>query len=309
MKVLVIGGSGFIGSHIMDALSDEGHEVTNFDLQPSRYLRNDQQYIQGDILNRDQLAVAIAGKDVVYNFAGIPHLDVGLNNPVATVEQNILGTVISLDASREVGVKRYVYASSVYVYSERGSFYRCSKQAAELYVEEYQRLHGMEYTILRYGTVFGPRSDDHNSVRCYLQQAMQERRIVINGTGEEIREYIHVKDASRLSVEILASEYKNEYVVLSGQHPMRFMDLLKMIQEIVGLDVEIDLKPIDPNDHKRGLSGHYSITPYSFRPKIAKKLVANPYMEMGQGLLDCLHEICEEGVVVNEKTEGGLCPY
>lgn len=309
MKVLVIGGSGFIGSHIMDALSDEGHEVTNFDLQPSRYLRNDQQHIQGDILNRDQLETAIAGKDVVYNFAGIPHLDVGLKNPVATVEQNILGTVISLDVSREVGVKRYVYASSVYVYSERGSFYRCSKQAAELYVEEYQRLHGMEYTILRYGTVFGPRSDDHNSVRRYLQQAMQERRIVINGTGEEIREYIHVKDASRLSVEILASEYKNEYIVLSGQHPMRFMDLLKMIQEIVGLDVEIDLKPINPNDHKQGLSGHYSITPYSFRPKIAKKLVANPYMEMGQGLLDCLHEICEEEGIANEKTEGGLCPY
>lgn len=308
MKVLVIGGSGFIGSHIMDALSDEGHEVTNFDLQPSRYLQKSQQYIQGNILNRAQIISAIAGKDVVYNFAGIPHLDVGLNNPVATVEQNILGTVISLDASRELGVKRYVYASSVYVYSERGSFYRCSKQAAELYVEEYQRLHGIEYTILRYGTVFGPRSDDHNSVRRYLQQALQNRRIVINGTGDEIREYIHVKDASRLSVEILSPDYKNEYVVLSGQHPMRFMDLLKMIQEMVGPDVEIELRPIDPNDPKSGLSGHYSITPYSFRPKVAKKLVSNPYMEMGQGLLDCLHDISEEEGLVAEK-QGGLCPY
>jgi UDP-glucose 4-epimerase len=309
MKVLVVGGSGFIGSHIMDALSDEGHEVTNFDLQPSRYLRKNQQYVQGNILNRDQIKAAITGKDVVYNFAGIPHLDVGLNNPVATVEQNILGTVISLDASKDLGVKRYVYASSVYVYSERGSFYRCSKQAAELYVEEYQRLHGMEYTILRYGTVFGPRSDDHNSVRRYLQQALQNRRIVINGTGDEIREYIHVKDASRLSVEILAHEYKNEYVVLSGQHPMRFMDLLKMIQEMVGSDVEIELRPVDPNDPKRGLSGHYSITPYSFRPKVAKKLVSNPYMEMGQGLLDCLHDICEEEGIAAEETQGGLCPY
>ena len=308
MKVLVIGGSGFIGSHTMDALSEEGHDVTNFDLRPSRYLRKEQHFIQGNILDRDQIYSAVRGKDIVYNFAGIPHLDIGLNNPIATVEQNVLGTVISLDAAKELGVKRYVYASSVYVHSERGSFYRCSKQAAELYVEEYQRLHGIEYTILRYGTVFGPRADDHNSVRRYLQQAVQKRRIVINGTGDEIREYIHVLDASRLSVEILGLEFKNECVVLSGQHPMRFMDLLKMIQEIVGADVKIELRPIDPNDPKKGPSGHYSITPYSFRPKIAKKLVSNPYLEMGQGLLDCLHELIEEEGLVAER-HGGLCPY
>lgn len=291
MKVLVIGGSGFIGSHVGDALSDAGHEVTVFDLRPSRYLRAEQRFVQGDTLDRERVFDATRGQEVVYNFAGIPHLDVGISHPIETVEQNILGTVITLEASRLARVKRYVYASSVYVYSRGGSFYRCSKQAAELYVEEYQRLHGLEYTILRYGTVYGPRADDHNSVRHYLRQALLDRRIVVCGTGDEIREYIHVKDAARLTVQILSEEFRNEHVVLTGHHSMRFKDLLCMIREIVGDDVKIDLQPIDSEDPRNGESGHYSVTPYSFRPKIAKKLVNNPYLDMGQGLLECLEEI------------------
>jgi UDP-glucose 4-epimerase len=155
MKALVVGGSGFIGSHVADALSDAGHEVTIFDIKPSPYLRENQQMVVGDILKPDQVLEAVNGQSVVYNFAGVAHLDVGLTHPIETVEQNVLGTVITLEASRQGGVRRYVYASSIHVYSRGGSFYRCSKQAAELYVEEYHRLHGLDYTILRYGTVYG----------------------------------------------------------------------------------------------------------------------------------------------------------
>jgi len=301
MKIMVFGGSGFIGSHVADALSEAGHEVTVFDIQQSPYLQQDQRFIKGDILQRNQVTAAIKGHDVVYNFAGIPHLDVGLGSPVETVEQNILGTVVTLEASRLADIRRYVYASSIYVYSEAGSFYRCSKQAAELYIEEYQRLHGLDYTILRYGTVYGPRADNHNSVRRSLQQALIQRRIITQGTGDEVREYIHVRDASKLNVDILSPEYRNEYVIVTGHHPMRFRDMLDMIREIVGPDVKIEFHPFAPDDHRKGPSGHYTITPYSFRPKIAKKLVSNPYLDMGQGLLDCLEEIYEEERVVKKQ--------
>jgi UDP-glucose 4-epimerase len=294
MKVLVIGGSGFIGSHVADALSDSGHQVTIYDARPSLYLRPDQQQLIGTTLDREKVAAAVDGQEVVYNFAGIPHLDVGLKYPIETVEQNILGTVITLEASKRASVQRYVYASSIYVYSEGGSFYRCSKQAAELYIEEYQRLYGLDYTILRYGTIYGPRADDHNSIRRYLRQALQERRITVNGTGDEVREYIHVKDAARSSVDILSEQYRNDHIVLTGQHPMRYRDLLTMIREIVGRDIEIEIKTADPQDAKYSSSGHFLITPYSFRPKIAKKLVSNPYLDMGQGLLDCLESLYEE---------------
>jgi UDP-glucose 4-epimerase len=294
MKILVAGGSGFIGSHVADALSDAGHAVTIYDLRPSPYIRPDQRFAQGDIRDKDAVRNAIDGKDAVYNFAGIPHLDIGLHHPIETVEQNILGTVIMLEAARAAGVKRFVYASSIYVYSEGGSFYRCSKQAAELYVEEYQRLHALDYTILRYGTVYGPRADDHNSVRRYIKMALRDRVIKATGTGDEIREYVHVKDAAKSSVRILADEYRNEHVVLTGLHAMKFLDLLVMIREIVGRDVAVKVSPPDPNDARAGNSGHFCITPYCFRPTIAKKLVNNPYYDMGQGLLDCIEEIYAE---------------
>jgi len=294
MKIMVAGGSGFIGSHVADALSSAGHEVTVFDMRESPYLRDDQKFIKGSTLDRELVSDCLAGYDVFYNFAGIPHLDIGLRYPIETVEQNILGTVITLEAARQSGLKRYVYASSIYVYSDQGSFYRCSKQAAELYVEEYHRLHGLEYTILRYGTVYGPRADDHNSVRRYIKMALKGRRISAPARGDEIREYIHVKDAAQSSLSILSEEFRNEHVVLTGLHSMRFVDLLVMIREIVGSDVAIDLVDPDETDPRTGASGHFAYTPYCFRPRMAKKLVNNPYFDMGQGLLDCIEEIYAE---------------
>lgn len=300
MKALVIGGSGFIGSHLADALAAAGHDVTVLDRRRSPYLPMDQRYIQANILDREQIEEAVRGHDVVYHFAGIAHLDIGLTAPIETAEQNIVGTVIALEAARRAGVQRFVYASSIYVYSEGGSFYRCSKQASELYVEEYRRLYGLDFTILRFGTVYGPRADLHNSVQRYLKQALRDRKIIASGTGDEIREYVHVKDAARSSVHVLDDEFRNERVVLTGHHAMRFRDLLDMIREIIG-NVEIELRPPDPDDSRHGDSGHFAITPYSFRPKTAKKLVANPYLDMGQGLLECLEEIYLE-----ETTEQSL---
>ncbi|MBM3851875.1 MAG: NAD(P)-dependent oxidoreductase [Verrucomicrobia bacterium] len=294
MKIVVTGGAGFIGSHIADALTEAGHEVTIFDLRESPFLRPGQRMVVGNMLDTQQANRLLAGQDVVYHLAGVAHLDIGIADPLRTVTQNITGTVTLLEAARLGGVKRFVYASSVYVYSEGGSFYRCSKQAAELYLEEYQRLHGLDYTIMRYGTVYGPRADDHNSVRRYLRQALRDRRITAKSTGEEVREYVHVRDAAQLCVRVLADEFKNQHLVLTGHNPMHFIDLLKMIREIVGQDVQIDLEGRDQTDPRQSASGHYEITPYAFRPKTAKKLVNNPYLDMGQGLIECLEEIYHE---------------
>lgn len=111
-------------------------------------------------------------------------------------------------------------------------------------------------------------------------------------TGDELREYIHVEDAARLSVEILADEYANEQVVLTGHHPMRYNDLLTLIREVVGEDVEVELRP-PGSESEEGSSAHYAITSYAFRPRVARKLVSSYYIDMGQGLLDCLAEIYE----------------
>jgi UDP-glucose 4-epimerase len=291
VRALVLGGAGFVGSHMADALSDAGHEVTVFDAAESPWLRDDQRLVLGDITDLGSVEQAVEGQEVVYNFAGLADIDDSRGRPLDTVRINVAGNANVLEAARRAGIRRYVFASSIYVASEAGSFYRVSKQACELYIEEYRREYGTPpYTILRYGTLYGRRAGETNSVHRYLRQALRDRRITAHGTGEELREYFHVEDAARLSVEILTDEFIDEQVVLTGHHPMRFHDLLDLIREIVGPDVEVDLRPPEPAEQSPS-SAHYSITPYTFRPRVARKLVGNSYTDLGQGLVDCLYEL------------------
>jgi len=287
MKAIVFGGAGFVGSHVADALSNAGYEVLIYDTKPSKYLRSDQQMIVGDILDAEKVKKAMQECDYVYNFAGIADLDDATTKPIDTIRLNIEGNANILEASRKAKVKRFVYASTIYVYSSKGGFYRCSKQAAELYIEEYQRKYGLPFTILRYGTVYGPRADLRNSVYRYVYQAIKQRCIHCSGTGEEMREYINVKDAARLSVEILDEKYKNQYIIITGHHPIKFRQLLETIREMLDNKIDIEFEALE-NPH------HYTITPYSFTPKIGYKLTTNYYTDIGQGLLEIMNEIFNE---------------
>jgi len=290
MKTIVFGGSGLIGSHVADRLTEAGYDVTIFDLKPSPYLLPGQEIIMGDILDKKAVFDAVKGCDYIYNFAGMADLDAATTEPLRTIEQNIVGTAILLEGALRNGAKRFIQASTIYVYSETGGFYRCSKQAAELYVEEYNRKFGLEFTILRYGTVYGPRADSRNSIYRYLKQALKEGKIDCGGTGDETREYIHVRDAAQLSVDILADKYRNKQVIITGHHPMRLKDMLYTIREILSNRIEINFEA------SKSDTPHYNITPYSFVPKIGRKLVTHEYVDMGQGLLECISEIYDQDV-------------
>jgi UDP-glucose 4-epimerase len=292
VKAIVFGGSGFVGSHVADALSEAGHQVTVADLEPSAHLQTTQTYVTCDVTDFDAVREAVEEQDVVYHFAGIADIAETRDRARASALVNVAGTVNLLEASRVASVARFVFASTIYVVGEAGSFYRVSKQAAELYVEEYEREYGLPYTILRYGTLYGRRAGPTNSIHRYLRQALSDRRITAYGSGDELREYIHVADAARLSVEILSAEFANEHLILTGHHPLRFRELLTLIREIVGNDVELDVRGEDADDELSAqYTGHYAVTPYSFRPRLTRKLVSTTYVDMGEGLIDVLHEI------------------
>jgi UDP-glucose 4-epimerase len=288
MKVIVFGGSGFLGSHVVDALTKEGHEVAVFDKMPSIYLKENQKMITGDIIDKRAVDEAVKGRDVVYHFAGIADIDEARSKPLKTVEINILGTTIILDACRKNNVKKFVFASSLYVYSEAGSFYRSSKQACELIIENYQKVFDLPFTILRYGSLYGPRADEKNWIYRVLKQALDEGKITRHGDGGEIREYIHVEDAARISVEVLSKKYDNQYVVISSYQQMKIKDLLIMIKEMLGNKIEVEYLPTDAGPYSEV---HYEVTPYSFNPRIAKKIISEYYLDMGQGILQVLQEI------------------
>src|SRR3989338_9259592 len=134
MKAIVFGGSGFVGSHVADALSDQGFDVAVYDNRKSSYLHKKQEMIIGDILDFKKVAAAVRGCDYVYNFAGVSDIDEAAQNPVKTTEVNILGNTHLLDACRMNRIKRFIFASTLYVYSNSGSFYRVSKQSCELMI-------------------------------------------------------------------------------------------------------------------------------------------------------------------------------
>jgi UDP-glucose 4-epimerase len=239
----------------------------------------------GDLLNFQHLVDAMAGCEVVYNFAAIANLDEALHKPVETARVNVLGNVQVLEACRQAAVKRYVYASTVYVYSREGGFYRCSKQAAEQYVEEYQRSYGLDYTILRYGSLYGPRADERNGLWRIVKTALETGCVRYEGSPEALREYIHVEDAARASIAALSDEFRNQHVVLTGQEPMRVLDLLKMLAEILDLPTyAVEFVPAE-------YAGHYVRTPYAYQPKLGRKYTPPLHVDLGQGLLQLIEEI------------------
>jgi UDP-glucose 4-epimerase len=288
-KACVLGGSGFLGSHVSDQLSAAGYAVTIFDRVPSRWQGPTQRMIVADILDCAALDDAVAGCEAVYNFAAIADIDEALAKPVDTVRINILGNVLALEACRKHSVRRYMYASTVYVHSREGGFYRCSKFAAEQYVEEYARTYGVEYTVLRYGSLYGPRSDHHNGLWRVVKRALETGRVSYEGSVEAMRQYIHVEDAARASVAALGEEFRNQHVVLTGQEPMRVMDLLKMLSEMLGLPHDVEFIETDR-------PGHYVRTPYAYQPRLGRKYVPPLHVDLGQGLLELIDDIQKEMV-------------
>lgn len=298
MNITVFGGSGFLGSHICDKLSDAGHHVSIVDLNPSPWLRGNQRMITGNILDEQLVEEAVSGADIVFNYAGIADIGEANSRPVDTARINVVGNVIALEACRKAGVKRYVFASSLYVYGKSGGFYRCSKQACEVYIENYQAMHGLPYTILRYGSLYGPRADKRNAIERFVYEALTKGSITYYGSPESLREYVHVDDASTATLEVLKPEYENQNIIISGNQPMRIDDLFRMIGEILGKNLTIEYQN-DPN------SGHYEITPYTFMPKIGRKLTPHLTVDLGQGILRVMEE---EHRALNKEfqQEGGL---
>jgi len=284
-KAVVVGGSGFIGSHVADYLSDAGYQVTIYDKTKSLWLRNDQNIVYGDVQDSNKLNETIANAEVVYNFAALADLNQALKQPIKTINVNILGNLNVLEACRIHKVKRFIYASTVYVHSREGGFYRCSKQASEAYIEEYQKIYGLDYTILRYGSLYGPRADETNGLYRVVQSALKNGFVSYKGDVDAMREYIHVEDAARASVNALNDEFINESVVLTGQEPMKVIDMLKILSEILGFSP----KTVKFSEDK--YAGHYVRTPYAYQPKLGKKYIPPIHVDLGQGLLQIINEI------------------
>ena len=284
-KIVIIGGSGFVGSHTADYLSELGNEVVILDRKKAEWLRPDQLFYEIDLNDCDRIKEHLSGARFVYHFAGIADIGEAKANPNLTLSVNIMGTASVLEACVDLGIERFIYASTMYVYSPYGSFYRASKQAAEIVIESYHEHYDLDYTILRYGSLYGPRSQKWNGLHKYISEVVKDKKLIYRGTGKERREYIHVQDAAQLSIDILDEQYINKAITVTGNQILNSEELIDMIFEIAGVKKNVDFSSDQISED------HYRMTPYRYTPKKALKLTPTKYTDIGQGILEIVEEI------------------
>jgi UDP-glucose 4-epimerase len=288
-KILVIGGSGFLGSHVCDKLFHSNFDVINFDRMASRYTKSFYQEIVSGIESPEQVRRIIEDHqvEIVYHLAGLADIDDCHTNPLSALENNILATAKILEACKNSSVKKIVFSSSAYVSSDKGSFYRISKKACEELFEEYFKIHGLKYVILRFGSLYGPRSNQKNGIYRLVSEAIKTKAISYNGTGDETREFIHVLDAAELAIKTLDSLFECQKILITGKQSIKFRDLLHMLDEMMGHSLKISFQ-------EKPSKTHYITTPYAYTKDICRKLVGDYHVDLGQGLLNLIREIDSE---------------
>jgi len=260
MKVLVTGGSGFIGSHVVDKLRDNGIEVRVYDgVMPS--FRKDIEFYQGSILDMSALGLALNGIDVIFHLAAIADVKDVYNDPYYSESINVRGTINVLEAARKSNVKRVIYGSTTWVYSETDQnnvnemsslhapthFYTATKLAAEYYCQSYSKLYGLEATILRYGIPYGPRARDGAVIPIFVKKALNDEPITIAGDGSQFRKFVYVEDLAEGNIMALKDVAANKIYNLDGREKVSVKQVAETIKKIVG-NVRIDYTPARPGD-------------------------------------------------------------
>ena len=220
MKVLVTGGAGFIGSHLVERLVKDGHEVRVIDrvVEPRNLIgvRSEIDYVNADIVTNMQPSV-MEGIEVVFHLAANCSVSDSINNPVSTHYNNVTGTFEILNLAKASGVKQVVFSSSSAVYGDNdygfeqevNSYYGMSKKIGELTSKQFKEDHGLNTVSLRYFNVYGPRQNPQYSavIPSFIQSFMNGKIPKIHGDGEQTRSFIHVSDV--VEANIRAMDYNS----------------------------------------------------------------------------------------------------
>lgn len=284
MRLLVTGGSGFLGSHVVDAARADGHTVRSFDRRPSPWSTRADEEVLGDVRDAAAVTAAAAGCDAILHLAAVADLGEANADPGLAEAVNVGGTANVVAACRTAGVRRLLHASSIYVHARAGGAYRDSKRRAETLVRVADDLRA---TVLRFGSLYGPRADAGNAIRRILLQALTERRIEFWGDGTEVREYVHVLDAAELTLDALDSEFAGATLHLTGRQRVTTRELLDLVVEILGGDVTVTLSD-------RPFEGRYRLTPFALDDEpveLGRTLVGRTAIDLGPGLLHTLQAL------------------
>ena len=200
------------------------------------------------------------------------------NNPLESAKVNIIGNLNILNSCVKNKVKKIFFASSLYSFSDQGSFYKCSKQSSEIYLMEFKKLYNLDYVILRYGSVYGEGCSNSNGVYKILKNLIIKKKLLYKGDKNAERSYIHVKDVAKITLRILESNAKNCVYVIKGNKNMKILNLLNYIKKIMSIKYKISFE-------KNRLTAHYIKHPDKFTEPKIKKIKFREKISLNQGLL------------------------
>jgi UDP-glucose 4-epimerase len=281
MKVLVTGGSGFIGSHVVDKLRDKGVKVRIYDgILPS--YRDDIEYYQGSILDRTALGFAMNGIDAVMHLAAIADVKDVVSEPLKTEAINVRGTANVLEAARKSKVRKVIYGSTTWVYSEAESdnvdettplhapshFYTATKLAGEYYCQSYSKLYDLDVTILRYGIPYGPRARDGAVIPIFIEKVLNGEPLTIAGDGSQFRKFVYVEDLAEGNILAFQSIARNKIYNLDGKEKITIKKIAETIQKFVG-DVKTEYVQGRPGDFSgKEISSELAERELGWNPKV-----------------------------------------
>jgi UDP-glucose 4-epimerase len=249
--VAVTGGSGFIGTHVVDALLEAGCTVRVLDPKPPH--RADAEWVPVDVLDTAGLAEAVKGSEVIFHLAAIADVNDVIADPTLAIQVNTLGTARVLEAARRADAGRVVLASTVWVYAATTGeqvdedtlfdpntdrhLYVTSKVAAEMACRDYHTLYGRPYTILRYGIPYGPRMRDNCVVAAFMKRCMRGEALRIDGDGSQQRSFVYVEDLAQAHVKTLADVAVNRTFNIEGAVPVSIKEIAESVCSLVGTGV------------------------------------------------------------------------
>jgi len=291
--IVVTGGSGFIGSHVVDKLLEAGHEIKNLDLKPPH--RTDIDFVKVNLLDFEAVKESFQDVSHVYHLAAVANVNEAYNDPILTSKLNSTGTVNVLEAARQSDVDRVLFASTEWVYSGSkgnnmhenspfympgaGHIYTSTKIVGEFFCHDYQKLYGQEFTIMRYGIPYGPRARVGTVIPIFIRKALAGEPLTLFGKGEQFRNFVYVEDLAIGNVLCLKPIAKNKTYNLTGDTKITIKQIVETIQKIIG-DVKIEYLPERPGDYSgKNISNDLAKKELSWEPSMPFEEGMNRYID------------------------------